>query len=89
VKELNKTIQDLKMQIETVKKKSQRKATLEVENQVKRSGVIDAIITNSIQGIEERISGVKDTIENINTTVKENKKCKMLLTKASMKSRTQ
>ena len=45
-----------------------------------RSGVIDASITNRIQEIEERISGAEDTIENIDTTVKENAKCKKLLT---------
>ena len=79
VKELNKTIQDLKMEIETIKK-SQRETTLELENLGKRSGVIDASITNRIQEIEERISGAEDTIENIDTTVKENAKCKKLLT---------
>jgi uncharacterized coiled-coil protein SlyX len=54
--------------------------TLEIENIEKRSGVIDASITNRIQEIEDRISGAKDTIENINITVKENAKCKKLLT---------
>jgi predicted nucleic acid-binding Zn-ribbon protein len=63
VKELNKTIQDLKMEIETIKK-SQRETILETENLGKRSGVIDAGITNRIQEIEERISSVEDTIEN-------------------------
>ena len=76
---MNKTIQDLKMEIETIKK-SQRETTLEIENLGKRSGVIDASITNRIQEIEERISGAEDTIENIDTTVKENAKCKKLLT---------
>ena len=66
---MNKTIQDLKTEIETMKK-SQREATLELENQGKKSGVIDASITNRIQEIEERISGAEDTIENIDTTVK-------------------
>jgi hypothetical protein len=32
-----------------------------------------------IQEVEERISGAEDTIENINTTVKENAKCKKVL----------
>ena len=76
---MNKTIQDLKMAIETIKK-SQRETTLEIENLGKRSGVIDASITDRIQEIEERISGAEDTIENINTTVKENTKCQKLLT---------
>jgi uncharacterized coiled-coil protein SlyX len=78
VKELNKTIQDLKMEIETIKK-SQRGTTLEIENLGKRLGVIDASITNRIQGIEERISGAEDTIENIDTTVEENAICEKLL----------
>jgi uncharacterized coiled-coil protein SlyX len=37
-------------------------------------------INNRIQEIEERFSGAEDTIENIGTTVKENTKCKKLLT---------
>jgi chromosome segregation ATPase len=78
-KERNKTIQDLKMEIETIKK-SQRETTLELENLGKRLGVIDVNITNRIQEIEERILGAKDTIENIDTIVKENEKNKKLLT---------
>ena len=42
--------------------------------------VINAGITNRIQEIEERISGAEDTIENIDTTVKENAKCKKPVT---------
>jgi prefoldin subunit 5 len=67
VKELNKTIEDLKMEIETIKK-SQRETTMEIENLGKRSGDIDETITNRIQEIEERISGAEDNIENIDTT---------------------
>jgi uncharacterized coiled-coil protein SlyX len=52
---------------------------LEIENLGKQSGVIDASITNRIQEIEEKTSGAEDSIENINTTVKENAKCKKLL----------
>jgi aromatic ring-opening dioxygenase LigB subunit len=44
-KERNKTIQDLKMEIEIIKK-SQRETALEIENLGKRSGVTDASITN-------------------------------------------
>jgi septal ring factor EnvC (AmiA/AmiB activator) len=47
VKELNKTIQDLKIEVETIKK-SQRETTLEIENLGKKSGAIDASITNRI-----------------------------------------
>jgi uncharacterized coiled-coil protein SlyX len=78
VNELNKTIQDLKMGIETIKK-PQRETTLEIENLEKRAGVIDASIANRIQEIEERISGAEDTIENIDAAVKENAKHKKLL----------
>jgi methyl-accepting chemotaxis protein len=79
VKVLNKTTQDLKMELETIKK-SQRKTTLEIENLERRSGVIDASITNIIQEIEERTSDAEDTVEKIDTIVKENVKCKKLLT---------
>jgi chromosome segregation ATPase len=74
VKELNKTIQVLEMEIETIKK-ALRETTLEIENLGKRSGIIDVSITNRIQEMEERISGAEDTIENMDTTVKENAKC--------------
>jgi uncharacterized protein YlxW (UPF0749 family) len=73
VKELNKTTQDLKMEVETLKK-PQRETTLEIENLGKKSGAIDASITNRIQKVKERISGAEVTIENIDTTIK---KCEM------------
>ena len=79
MKEANKSIQDLKMKIETIKK-SKSKTMLEIENLGKKSGVIESSITNKIQEIEERISGAEDNIANIDTTVKENTKCKKLLT---------
>jgi predicted nucleic acid-binding Zn-ribbon protein len=63
VKELNKTIQGIKMEVETVKK-SQRETRLEIKNLGKKSGAINASIINRIRAIEERISGAKDTIEN-------------------------
>ena len=47
-----------------------------LENLGKRSGIIDESLTNRTQEIEERISGAEDTIENIDTTVKENEKSK-------------
>jgi TolA-binding protein len=58
VKELNKTFQDLKMEVETMMK-SQRETTLKIENLEKESGAIDASITHRIQEIEGRISGAK------------------------------
>jgi hypothetical protein len=53
VKKMNKTIKDLKVEVETIKK---------------------------LQEIEERTSGAEDIIENIDITIKENAKCKMILT---------
>jgi hypothetical protein len=67
------------MEIELITK-SPRETTLKIENLEKRLGVIDASITNRTQETEERISGAEDTIENIDTTVKENAKCIKLLT---------
>ena len=71
-----KTIQDLKMKVETIKK-SQRETTLELGNLGERSGVTDASITKRVQETEERILGSEDTIVNIETIVKENAKCKI------------
>ncbi|EAA20074.1 pORF1, partial [Plasmodium yoelii yoelii] len=67
VMELNKTIQDLKREVDTIKK-TQSEATLEIEN------------LGKILEMEERISGAEDSIENIGTTIKENTKCKKILT---------
>ena len=79
VMELNKSIKDLKMEVETMKK-TQRETTLEMETLGKKSGTIDVSISNRIQEMEERISGAEDSIENIGTTIKENAKCKKILT---------
>ena len=73
--EMNKTIQDLKREVDTIKK-TQSEATLEIETLGKKSGTIDTSISNRIQEMEKRISGTEDTIENIDTTIKENAKCK-------------
>jgi uncharacterized coiled-coil protein SlyX len=67
------------MEVETIKK-SQRETTLEIENLGKKSGTIDASISNRIREMEERISSTEDTTENIDTTIKENVKSKMILT---------
>jgi uncharacterized coiled-coil DUF342 family protein len=77
--ELNKNTQDLKMEVETIKK-TQRKTTLEIETLGKKSGTIDMSISNRIQETEERISGVEDSIENMGTTIKEHAKCTKILT---------
>jgi hypothetical protein len=77
--EMNKTILDLKREVETIKK-TQIEAKLEIEILGKNSGTIDASISNRIQEMEERISGAEDSIENIGTTTKDNAKCKEILT---------
>jgi hypothetical protein len=77
--ELNKTIQDVKMKVEKIKK-SQRETTLEKETHGNKSGTIDMSISNRIQEMEERISGAEVSIGNIDTTIKENAKCKNFLT---------
>jgi hypothetical protein len=77
--ELNKTIQDQKREIETIKK-TQRETTLEIENLGKKSGTVDVSISNRIQETEEIISGAEDSIVNMDTTIKENAKCKKILT---------
>jgi predicted nucleic acid-binding Zn-ribbon protein len=74
--ELNKTMQDLKREVETIKK-TQSETTLEIETLGKKSGTIDASNSNRIQEMEERISGAEDSIENIGTTINENAKCKI------------
>jgi chaperonin cofactor prefoldin len=66
VKELNKVVQNLKVEVETIKKR-QREADLEMENLGKKSGITDVSITNRIQEIEERISGIEDTMKEIDT----------------------
>ena len=77
--ELNKIIQDLKREEDAIKK-TQSEATLEIETLGKKSGTIDSSISNRIQEMEERISDAEDSIENISTTIKENTKCKRILT---------
>ena len=75
---MNKTIQDLKTEVQTIKK-TQRETTLEIETLEKKLGTIDVSISNRIQEMEERIFGVEDSIENIEKK-KENEKCKKILT---------
>jgi predicted nucleic acid-binding Zn-ribbon protein len=79
VKELNKTTQDLKLEIETIKK-TQRETTLEIEILAKKPGAIHASISNRIQEMEERISGPEDSIENMDSTIREKAKGKKILT---------
>jgi hypothetical protein len=67
------------MKIETIET-SHGETTLELENLGKRSGVIDASIHQ--QNTRDRRENLRcrNTIENTDTTVKENTKYKKLLT---------
>ena len=79
MKDLFKAVQDLKVEVQTIMK-TQIEATLEMKNLGKRSRIRDVSTSNRIQEIEERNSGVKDTIEEIDTTVNENSKHENILT---------
>ena len=79
VMELNKAIQDIKREVDTIEK-TQSETTLEIENLGKKSVALDVSISNRIQEREERISGADDSIENITTIIKENGKCIKILT---------
>ena len=68
-----------KREVDTIKK-TQSEAMKEIEILGKKSGTIDASISNRIQEMEERISGAEDSIENISTAIKENTKFKKILT---------
>ena len=61
-----KEVQDLKIEVQTIMK-TQIEATLEMKNLGKRSRITDVTINNRIQELQERNSGVKDTIEEIDT----------------------
>jgi len=63
---MNKTVQDLKMEIEAINK-IQMKTTLEMENLGKRTGTTYASTPNRIREREERISGIEDTREEMAT----------------------
>jgi chromosome segregation ATPase len=78
VMEMNKTILNLKREVDTIKK-TQSEAMLEIESLGKKSGTIDVSIRNRIQEMEERISGAEDSIDNMGRTIKENGKCKKIL----------
>ncbi|ERE82958.1 Transposase, L1 containing protein [Cricetulus griseus] len=72
-KSLKETVQGLKTEIETIKK-AQSEGILEIEKLGKQSETIDVNITNRIQEMEERISGVEDTLAEIDLSTKENLK---------------
>jgi hypothetical protein len=76
---MDKTIQDLKLKIESINK-MWSEVILEMENPGKRTKTTETGINNRMQEMEERISGIEDKIEEIDTLVKENTKSKNFLT---------
>ena len=58
---MNKTILDLKREVDTIKK-TQSEATLEIETLGKKSGTLDVSISNRIQEMEERISAAPSKV---------------------------
>lgn len=85
VKEMSKTVEDLKMGTE-VRKKTHTEGFLESENLGMRTGTTDASIINRIQENEERVSGIEGTREETPTSDKENAKSKTFLTQNIMKN---
>ena len=73
------TFQDLKHEME-VMKKTQTEGRLDMEILSKQTGTTETIITSRIEEIEERISDTEDTIEEINSLIKENNKSNNFLT---------
>ena len=69
-------MQDLKVE----KRKTPTEGNLEMENLGKKTGTTHANIINRVQGMQERISGIGDTVEEIDILVKENVKSKKFLT---------
>ena len=63
------------MELETIKK-SQKETTLEIEILGKKSGAIDASITNRFQEMEERISSAEDSIEHMDQQIKKTQNVK-------------
>jgi uncharacterized coiled-coil protein SlyX len=59
-----------------------------MENLGKRPETTNTSISNRIQEMEERISGVENTLEEIDISVKENVKSKKFSTQTSRKART-
>ncbi|KAL6047071.1 hypothetical protein STEG23_026865 [Scotinomys teguina] len=79
IKDVKETIHDRKIEIEKMKK-TLTEGMLEIEKLSKRSGNTDTSTTNRIQELEARICNVEDTMEEIDSTVKENTKSKKVIT---------
>jgi hypothetical protein len=76
---MNKTVKDMRMEIEIIKK-TQSERIHEMENRGKRIGTVDAIESPTDYQRWKRISGIEDTVEGMDTSVKEHAKSKKFLT---------
>ena len=69
-----------------VMKKIQTEGTLEMENLGKLTETTETSISNRIQEIGERISGAADSIEEIDSLIKENSKSNKFFTQNTQKT---
>ena len=74
-----KPVQDLKLEVESIKK-TQTDKILEMKYLRKQIETIEASFVNKVQEMEERLLVIEDTIKEIDTSIKENVKSKILLT---------
>lgn len=64
-KEINKIVQNLRVEIESIILKNQR--NLEIKNVGPQTRTTETSLPHIIQGMEERISDIKDMIEEMDT----------------------
>jgi hypothetical protein len=76
VKEMNKTVEDLKTKIEAIKK-TQTEKTLERENLGERREITEKQYQWNEYKRWKRVSGIEDMIEKIDISAKENVKSKI------------
>jgi hypothetical protein len=69
VKGINNSVLNLEVEIEAMKE-TQTEEILEMENLRKRTETTDTSITKRIQEMEDRISGIEDTIKEIDKSKK-------------------
>lgn len=72
-----KTVQDLKEEMQSTKK-AQSKENLRMENLETWTGNSEASLTERIQAMDDKISGIEDRIEWMTIFIKENVKSKNL-----------
>lgn len=65
--EMNKTVLNLKMEIEILKK-TQTEGTLKMQNLGKAAGITNDSITNRMQEMKDKILGIEDLVEEIDSS---------------------